>query len=53
MFVRFERPVEPPPQGRVRSFADETDGYIGLVDLRRGKIYRRARLDCPSGLAVV
>lgn len=46
-------PTQLVPLERFAAFADETDGYIGLIDLRRGKIYRRARLECPSGLAVV
>ncbi len=39
--------------GRVACFADETDGLVGLIDARHGKILRRVQLDCPAGLAAL
>lgn len=46
-------PTQLVPLGRVAAFADETDGQVGLIDLRRGKILRRIQLDCPAGLAEI
>ena len=46
-------PTQLVPFNRFAVFADETDGQVGLIDLRRGRIYRRAQCDCPAGLAVI
>lgn len=46
-------PTQIVPMNRLAAFADETDGLVGLVELRQGNIRRRAQCDCPSGLAVV
>ena len=46
-------PTQLVPFNRFAVFADETDGLVGLIDLRRGRIYRRAQCDCPAGLAVI
>lgn len=46
-------PTQLLPLGHFACYADETDGFVGLVDVRQGKILRRIQLDCPSGLAAL
>ena len=41
------------PLGRAAGFADGLDGLVGLVDLRRGTVLRRIRVEEPAGLACI
>lgn len=46
-------PTQIIPVGRAACFADSLDGMVGLIDLRRGTILRRLRVEEPGGLAVL
>lgn len=46
-------PAQIVPVGRAACFADSLDSLIGLVDLRRGTVLRRLRVEEPAGLAAL
>lgn len=46
-------PTEIVPIGRAACFADSLEGMVGLIDLRRGTLLRRLRVEEPMGLAVL
>ena len=46
-------PTEIIPIGRIACYADGLDGMIGLIDLRKGTVLRRLRVEEPVGLCEV